>query len=63
MIQDELKYRIRQALGLTPTMEQEQAIDVFTQFMTDRSEQVAMILRLVRVRPPSPEPSSRLWQL
>ena len=45
MIQDELKYRIRQALGLTPTMEQEQAIDVFTQFMTDRSEQVAMILR------------------
>ena len=45
MIQDELKYRIRQALGLTPTMEQEQAIDVFTQFMTDRSEQVVMILR------------------
>jgi tRNA A37 threonylcarbamoyladenosine biosynthesis protein TsaE len=45
MIQDELKYRIRQALGLTPTTEQEQAIDVFTQFMTDRSEQVAMILR------------------
>ncbi len=45
MIQDELKYRIRQALGLTPTTEQEQAIDVFTQFMTDRSEQVVMILR------------------
>ena len=45
MIQDELKYRIRQALGLTPTTEQKQAIDVFTQFMTDRSEQVAMILR------------------
>jgi len=45
MIQDELKYRIRQALGLTPTTEQEQAIDVFTQFMTDCSEQVAMILR------------------
>ena len=45
MIQDELKYRIRQALGLTPTTEQEQAIDVFTQFMTDRSEQVTMILR------------------
>ena len=45
MIQDELKYRIRQALGLTPTTEQGQAIDVFTQFMTDRSEQVVMILR------------------
>ena len=45
MIQDELKYRIRQALGLTPTTEQEQTIDVFTQFMTDRSEQVVMILR------------------
>ena len=45
MIQDELKYRILQALGLTPTTEQEQAIDVFTQFMTDRSEQVVMILR------------------
>ena len=45
MIQDELKYRIRQALGLTPTTEQEQAIDVFTQFMTDRSEQVVMVLR------------------
>ena len=30
---------------LTPTTEQEQAIDVFTQFMTDRSEQVVMILR------------------
>jgi hypothetical protein len=35
MIQDELKYRIRQALGLVPTPEQDQAIDVFTQFMTD----------------------------
>ena len=45
IIQDELKYRIRQALGLTPTTEQEHAIDVFTQFMTDRSEQVVMILR------------------
>ena len=44
MIQDELKYRILQALGLTPTPEQEQAIDVFTQFMTDRDEQVVMIL-------------------
>ena len=45
MIQDELKYRIREALGLAPTPEQEQAIDVFSQFMTDREEQVVMILR------------------
>ena len=44
MIQDELTYRIRQALGLVPTAEQEQAIDVFSQFMTDRDEQVVMIL-------------------
>ena len=45
MIQDELTYRIRQALGLVPTAEQEQAIDVFAQFMTDRDEQAVMILR------------------
>jgi tRNA A37 threonylcarbamoyladenosine biosynthesis protein TsaE len=45
MIQDELKYRIIQALGLPPTPEQGQALDVFTQFMTDRSDQVVMILR------------------
>ena len=45
MIQDELKYRIRQALGLVPTPEQEQAIQLFAQFMTDRDEQVVMILR------------------
>jgi len=45
MIQDELKYRIIQVLGLPPTPEQAQALDVFTQFMTDRSDQVVMILR------------------
>ena len=45
MIQDELKYRIRQALGLVPTAEQEQAIELFAQFLTDRDEQVVMILR------------------
>ena len=45
MIHDELKYRIRQALGLEPTLEQEQAIALFSVFMTDRSEQAAMILR------------------
>ena len=45
MIQDELKYRILQALGLTPTPEQEHALDVFSMFMIDREEHVVMILR------------------
>ena len=45
MIQDELKYRICQALGLTPTPEQEHALDVFSWFMTDREEHAVMILR------------------
>ena len=45
MIQDELKYRIIQSLGLSPTAEQAHALDVFAQFMTDRSDQVVMILR------------------
>ena len=45
MIQDELKYRILQALGLTPTPEQEHALDVFSMFMTDRDNHVVMILR------------------
>ena len=45
MIQDELKYRILQTFGLMPTPEQEQALQVFSQFMTDRSEHVVMILR------------------
>ena len=45
MIQDELKYRIIQVLALSPTPEQAQALDVFTQFMTDRDDQVVMILR------------------
>ena len=45
MIQDELKYRIIQSLGLSPTAEQVHALDVFVQFMTDRSDQVVMILR------------------
>ena len=45
MIIDEFKYRIREALGLVPTEEQEHAIDVFSMFMTDRDDHVAMILR------------------
>ena len=45
MIGDELKYRILQTFGLVPTEEPEHALDVFSLFMTDRSEQVVMILR------------------
>jgi len=45
MISDELKYRILQSLALTPTPEQEHALDVFTMFMTDRREHVVMVLR------------------
>jgi tRNA A37 threonylcarbamoyladenosine biosynthesis protein TsaE len=45
MIQDELKYQILQTFGLTPTPEQERALEVFAMFMTDRDEHVVMILR------------------
>jgi len=45
MINDELKYRILQTFGFPPTVEQEHALDVFSLFMTDRSEHVVMILR------------------
>ena len=44
MIQDELKYRILQTLGVPPTVEQAQALDVFAAFMTDRNDHVVMIL-------------------
>ena len=45
MINDELKYRILQSFGFPPTAEQEHALDVFSLFMTDRSDHVVMILR------------------
>ena len=45
MIGDELKYRIRQSFGLVPTTEQEQAIQVFADFMTDAGSRVCMVLR------------------
>ena len=45
MITDELKYRIHSAFGHVPTREQEVAIDCFVRFMTDRREQVVMVLR------------------
>ena len=45
MIQDELKYRILQTFGFTPTPEQHHALDVFAAFMMDRDDHVVMILR------------------
>ena len=45
MIQDELKYRILQTFGFTPTPEQDHALDVFAAFMMDRGVQVVMIMR------------------
>ena len=45
MLIDEFKYRIREAMGMVPTAEQEHAIDVFSLFMTDRDDHVVMILR------------------
>jgi tRNA A37 threonylcarbamoyladenosine biosynthesis protein TsaE len=45
MINDELKYRILQTFGFQPTAEQEHALDMFSLFMTDRSDHVVMILR------------------
>ncbi len=45
MITDELRYRIRQAFGHVPTAEQETAMGVFAQFLTDRQPFAAMILR------------------
>ena len=45
MIADELTYRIREALGLEPTAEQNEAIDTFGRFMTDRHEEAVMVMR------------------
>ncbi len=45
MIQDELKYRILQTFGFTPTPEQHHALDVFAAFMMDRDDHVVIILR------------------
>ena len=45
MVIDEIKYRIRQSLGVTPTAEQEHAVGVFADFMADRHSRAAMILR------------------
>ena len=45
MIADELTYRIREALGLEPTAEQNEAIETFGRFMTDRHEEAVMVMR------------------
>ena len=45
MITEELQFRIRTELGHVPTTEQERAIDVFAQFLTDSTPQTAMVLR------------------
>ena len=45
MIEDELRYRIREALGLVPTDDQEGAIETFCRFLTDRREQTVMVMR------------------
>ena len=45
MIGDEIKYRIGQAFGFEPTDEQQRAMDVFAEFMTDRDERAVMVLR------------------
>ena len=45
VLSDEVTYRIREAFGLVPTTEQQQAMEVFGQFMTDRDPQAVMVLR------------------
>ena len=45
MISDELAFRVKQSFGLTPTREQQQAIEVFATFLTDRQPRTVMILR------------------
>lgn len=45
MITDELFRRITEALGVTPTEEQREAISGFCHFLTDRDDHAAMVLR------------------
>ena len=45
MVNDEIKYRIRQSLGFLPTAEQERAIGVFADFLVDADSRSVMILR------------------
>lgn len=45
MISDELVYRIKTCFGHVPTMEQQRAMLLFAQFMTDRDERAVMVMR------------------
>ncbi len=45
MIDDELKYKIRESFGHVPTSEQERGIDAFALFAQDRSPRCVMVLR------------------
>ncbi|MCR4852133.1 MAG: AAA family ATPase [Prevotella sp.] len=45
MITDELSFRITQELGLTPTVEQQMAVDVFCRFLAERDSRAVMVLR------------------
>ena len=45
MIKDELKRMIIEAMGVSPTADQERAAETFCDFMTDRADRVAMIMR------------------
>ena len=45
MIGDELTYRIREAFRHVPTVEQERAMETFSRFMTDRRDEVVMLMR------------------
>jgi len=45
MIQDELINRLRMCLGHVPTAEQERAMQLFADFLTDREERTVFVLR------------------
>lgn len=45
LIEEELKYRIAEALGHVPTSDQKRAINVFCTFLYDRTPQASMVLR------------------
>lgn len=45
MIQQELVFRIQQMMGFVPTQEQQQAMLMFSEFLTDRNAHVVMVMR------------------
>ena len=48
MIQDELVNRLRLCLGHVPTAEQDKAMRLFAEFLTDREERTVFVLRMAR---------------